>query len=119
MFLDNKFAYSTDSDCTDSLDIFSPADALHTKYCLEPITIYSTKQEIGQYRYRLGLIRMTKIGEAQAMMEMFKNEYLNNLHEISTDIVRMQMDPDFWYQQHNLDSYAHHLNNHIIDMVQK
>ncbi len=29
------------------------------------------------------------------------------------------MDPEFWYQQHNLDSDTHHLNNHMIDMVQK
>ncbi len=29
------------------------------------------------------------------------------------------MDPEFWYQQHNFDSNAHHLNNHMIDMVQK
>jgi hypothetical protein len=29
------------------------------------------------------------------------------------------MDPAFWYQQHTLDSDAHHLNNHMIDMVQQ
>ncbi len=29
------------------------------------------------------------------------------------------MDPEFWYQQHNFDSDAHHLNNHMIYMVQK
>ena len=29
------------------------------------------------------------------------------------------MDPEFWYQQHNFDSDTHHLNNHMIDMVQK
>jgi hypothetical protein len=52
------------------------------------------------------------------MMEMKKIEYLTNLQEVSTDIVRMQMDPEFWYQQHTLDSDAHHLNNHMIDMVQ-
>jgi hypothetical protein len=39
MFLDYKFAYSTDSDCTELLDLFSPADALHIKYPLESITI--------------------------------------------------------------------------------
>ncbi len=33
--------------------------------------------------------------------------------------VRMRMDPEFWYQQHNFDSNAHHLNNHMINMVQK
>ncbi len=37
MFLDYKFAYSTDSDCTELLDVFSPADALHIKYPLEPM----------------------------------------------------------------------------------
>jgi hypothetical protein len=34
-------------------------------------------------------------------------------HEISTDIVRMHMDPEFWYLQRDLDSDAHHLNNRI------
>ncbi len=29
------------------------------------------------------------------------------------------MDPEFWYQHHILDSDAHHLNNHMLDMVQK
>jgi hypothetical protein len=29
------------------------------------------------------------------------------------------MDPEFWYQQHHFDSDAHHLNNHMIAMVQK
>ncbi len=55
------------------------------------------------------------------MMEMIKNEYLINLQEVSTDIVtvRMHMDPEFWYQQHTLDSDAHHLNNHMIDMVRQ
>jgi hypothetical protein len=31
----------------------------------------------------------------------------------------MHMDPESWYQHHNLDSNAHPLNNHMIDMVQK
>ncbi len=55
------------------------------------------------------------------MMEMVRHEYIGNLHHVSTDIVRMHMDlpAEFWYQQHNLDSDAHHLNNHMIDMVQK
>jgi hypothetical protein len=35
------------------------------KYPLEPTTVYATKQEIDQYLYRLGLIRITEIGEAQ------------------------------------------------------
>ncbi len=29
------------------------------------------------------------------------------------------MDPEFWYQQHILDSDAHHLNNHMIDMARQ
>ncbi len=29
------------------------------------------------------------------------------------------MDPEFWYQQHTLDSNVHHLNNHMIGMVPK
>ncbi len=53
------------------------------------------------------------------MMEVFKNEYLNNLHDVGTDIEPMNIDPEFWYQHHMLDSDAHHLNNHMIDMVQK
>jgi hypothetical protein len=54
------------------------------------------------------------------MMEiMVKNQYLNNLHDVSTDKERMHMGAEFWYQQHNLDSEAHHLNNHMIDMVQR
>jgi hypothetical protein len=46
MFLGYKSAYSTDSDCTELLDVFPAADALHIRYPLEPITIYATKQEI-------------------------------------------------------------------------
>jgi hypothetical protein len=69
IFLDYKFAYSTDSGCTELLDIFSPADTVHIKYPLTPITIYATKQEINQYRHRFSLIRITEIGEAQAIME--------------------------------------------------
>ncbi len=84
MFLDHKFAFSTDSNCTESLDVFSLADALQIKYPLKPITIYATKQEIYQYWYRLGLIRISEIREAQAMMGMVEIEYLTNLHEIST-----------------------------------
>jgi hypothetical protein len=72
MFLDYKFTYSTDSDCTELLVVFSPADALHIRYPLEPITMYATKREINQYRYRLGLIHITEIGAARAMVEMVK-----------------------------------------------
>ena len=43
------------------------------------------------------------------MMEMLKNTCLNNPHEISIDIERVHMDPEFWYQHHTLDSDAHHL----------
>jgi hypothetical protein len=83
------------------------------------ITIYATKQEVEQYKERLDFINITEIGEAQAMMEMVRHEYIGNLQHVSTDIMRMHMDPEFWYQQHNFDSNTHHLNNHMIDMVQK
>ncbi len=55
MFLDYKIAYSKDSDCTEMRDVFSPADAMHIKYPLSPITIYAIKQEIEQYKDRLDL----------------------------------------------------------------
>ncbi len=75
--------------------------------------------EVEQYKDHLDFINITEIGEAQAMMEMVRHEYIGNLQNISTDIMRMHMDPEFLYQQHNLDSDTHHLNNHMIDMVQK
>ena len=53
------------------------------------------------------------------MMEMVRHEYINNLDNLSIDIVRIHMDPEFWYQQHTLDSDTHHLNNHMIEMIQK
>ncbi len=53
------------------------------------------------------------------MMEMIRHEYIRNLQHVSTDIMRMHMDPEFWYKQHNFDCDAHHLNNHMMDMVQK
>ncbi len=65
MFLGYKITHSKDSECTESLDVFSPADALHVKYPLSPITIYATKQEVEQY------------------------EYIGNLQNVSTDIMRM------------------------------
>jgi hypothetical protein len=49
MFLDYKFAYSRDSDCIKLVNVFPHADALHTRYLLEPITMYATKKEINQY----------------------------------------------------------------------
>ena len=96
MFLDYNVAYSKDSECTKSLNVFSPADALHVKYPLSPITIYIfTKPEVEQYKDRLDFINITKIGEAQAMMEMVRHEYIGNLQHVSTDIMRMHMDPEF------------------------
>ncbi len=74
----------------------------NTKYPLEPIKKYATKQEFDKYPHCLGLVRSTEIGESQAMMEMFKNESLANLHDISrfsTDIERMHMGPEIWYKQ--------------------
>ncbi len=118
MFLDSEIAHSKNSECTELLDVFSTADALHVKYLLSPIKIYATKPEVDQYKDRLDFINITEIGEAQAMMEMVRYEY-DNLHNLSTDIVRMHMDPEFWYQQQNLDSDTHHLNNHMTEMVQK
>jgi hypothetical protein len=60
------------------------------------------------------------------MMEMIRQEYIGNLHQVSTNIVRMHMGPEFRYQQHNLViistaimSNAHHFNNHMMDMEQK
>ncbi len=35
-----------DSKCTELLDVFSPADAMHVKYPLSPIQIYATKPEV-------------------------------------------------------------------------
>jgi hypothetical protein len=51
------------------------------------------------------------------MMDMVKNTYLANLHGFSTDIERLLMDSEFWYQQHTLDSDNHHLSRHMIDVV--
>ncbi len=62
---------------------------------------------------------ITEIGESQAMMEMVKNTYINNMENVSTDIHRMRMDPEFWYQQHTLYSNVHHLKSHMIDIIQK
>ncbi len=110
MFLGYKIAYSKDSECTESLDVFSPADALHIKYPLSPITIYATKHEVEQYKDCLDFINITEIGEAQAMMEKVRHENIGNLQHVSTDIMRMHMNPNFSYQQHNFDSDAHHLS---------
>jgi hypothetical protein len=77
---------------------------LHVKYPLSLITIYATKPEVERYKVLLDFINITEIGEAQAMMEMVRHEYIGNLQNVSTDIMRMHMDPEFWYQQHDLDS---------------
>ncbi len=77
------------------------------------------KPEVEQYKDRWDFINITEIREAQAMMEMVRHKYIGNLQHVSTDIMRMHIDPEFGYQQHNFDSDAHHLNNHMIDMVQK
>ncbi len=55
------------------------------------------------------------------MMEimMVRYEYIYNLEKISTDLERMHMDPEFWYQQYTLNSDTHHLNNHMMEMVRK
>ena len=119
MFLDYKIAHAMDSECTVLLDVFSPTDAMHVKYPLSPIEIYATKQEVTMYHYRLAILDDTTIGETQAMMEMVRHEYIHNLGNISTDLERMHMNPDFWYEQFTLDSDTHHLNNHMIDMVRK
>ena len=68
---------------------------------------------------RLDFIDITEIGEAQAMMEMIRHEHIGNPQNVSTDKMRMHMDPEIWFQQHNYDSDIHHLNNHLIDIVQK
>ncbi len=86
MFLDYKIAYSKDSDCTEMLGVFSPADAMHIKYPLSPITIYATKQDVEQYKDHLDFINITEIGEARAMMEMVRHEHIGNLQHVSTDI---------------------------------
>jgi hypothetical protein len=69
MLLDYKIAYSKDCECTELLDVFSPADALHIKYPLSLITLYATKQEVEQYKDRLDFINITEIGEAHTMMD--------------------------------------------------
>jgi hypothetical protein len=118
-FLDYKIAYWKDSECTELLGWVAPADAMHTRYSLDPIKIYATKREVDEYNYRLDTMGITKIGESQAMMMMIKDIYINNLENVSTDIDSMHIDPEFWYQQHTLDSDAHHLNRHMIDIIQK
>ncbi len=90
IFLDYKIAYSKDSECTESLDIFPPGDAfanLHVKYPLSSITVYATKQVVEQYKDSLDFINITEISEAQAMMEMVRHEYIGNKQHVSTKII--------------------------------
>ncbi len=68
---------------------------MHTKYPFEPIKIYATKQEFDQCNYCLSLVYITEIGESQAIMEIVQNEYLINLHNVSTNIERVHIDPKF------------------------
>jgi hypothetical protein len=119
MFLDYKSAHAKDAQCTVLLGVYSPTDALHVKYPLSPIEIYATRLEVDIYCYLLGILENTTIREPQAMMEMVKRKYLENLEQLSTDLERMRMDPNFWYEQFTLDSDAVHLNNHMIEMVLK
>ena len=83
-----------DPECTILLDVFSPTDAMHVKYPLSPVEIYATKREVAMFNYRLAILNDTTIGETQAMMEMVKREYLENLEQLSTDLERMHMDGD-------------------------
>ncbi len=88
MFLDYKITYSKDAECIELLEfILSCRRFLHIKYPLSTITIYATKQEVERYKDRLDFIKITEIGEAQAMMEMVRHEYIENLHHVSTSIM--------------------------------
>ncbi len=100
LFLDYKIAYLKNSKCAELLDWFSPAAAMHTRYSLDPIKIYAIKRDVNEYNYLLDTMGITEIGESQAMMTTLKDIYINNLENVSTDIDRMHMDPEFWYQQH-------------------
>jgi hypothetical protein len=92
LFLDYKIAYSNDSESTKVtklLECFSPADAVHTKYPLQPININATKQQIDGlgYCYRVSLT--TKIGQSQVIMEMVKNSYITIFHDISMNTLKI------------------------------
>jgi hypothetical protein len=64
IFLDYKIAYSKNSECTELLGWFSPAEAMHTRYSLDPIKIYATKRKVSEYEYRLDTMGITEIGES-------------------------------------------------------
>ncbi len=105
------------------LNCFSPADAAKQKIkCpLEPSKIYGTKQAVNLFWCHQDLMchSISEIGESQAMIEAVKHIYINDIHEINTETDHMHMDPEIWYQQHTLNSDAHHLNCSMIDIVQK
>ncbi len=63
MFLDYKITYSKGFWLHWIALHFSPADALHIKYPLSPITIYATKQEVEQYKDSLDFINIGNDGE--------------------------------------------------------
>ncbi len=69
MLLDYKIAYSKDSECTESLDVFSPADASH-QYPLSLITVYVTKQEVEQYKDLLVCLLVWMISSGKNIMLM-------------------------------------------------
>ena len=119
MFLDYKIALELAPECNIRLGFFHPTDAMHVRHPLTPIEIYATRREVTMYNHRMAILNETATGETQAMMEMVKHEYLKNLEEVSTDLERKHMDPDFWYEQFIFDSDSVHLNNHMIEMVQK
>ena len=48
IFLDYKIAYSEDFECTELLGWFSLADAMHTRYSLDPIKKHATKREVDE-----------------------------------------------------------------------
>jgi hypothetical protein len=83
---------------------------MHTKYPLEPIKIFATKDEVECYQHRSEAMDITTIGESQAMMEMIKHIYnlFNNFHEISTGIERMHMELGalVWEQDHGKGIFA-------------
>jgi hypothetical protein len=92
IFLDYKIAYSKNSECTELLGWFSPADAMHTRYPLDPIKIYATKWEVIEYNYRLDTMGITEIGGSQAIVMMITDIYIKNLENVSTDIDRLHID---------------------------
>ncbi len=81
IFLDYKIAFSKDSEGTEMLGWFSPANTMNTRYSVNPIKMYATKREVNEYNYRLDTMGIIEIGESQAMMMMMMitDMYINNL----------------------------------------